>query len=93
MKPLELGKIVIESLVVYQFFMLPLFGQSSVVEDKQAVGVLQGRQAVRNENCGALFCPPPDGVANCPLGLRIDARRGLIQDQDGRVEQQRTGNG
>src|SRR5262245_63418703 len=66
----------------------PAFG-----EHHDEMGVLHGREAVRDDEDGAMRHQPVDGFLDEALGLRIEGARRLIQDEDGRIAQQRAGDG
>ena len=46
---------------------------------------------MRDHDRGSPAGPTPDGLADRPLRFGVDAGRGLIEDQDRRIEEQGTG--
>ena len=62
------------------------------VHHHQPVGLAQGRQAVSDGDRGAPFHQVVERLLDFLLGFGIDRRRGLVEDQDARVDQQRSRN-
>ncbi len=68
---------------------VPLSRTSSVMEHEDAVRALDRRQAMRDHHRRPALEQRLERVLDQPLGLRIDARRRLVEDQDRRVVGQR----
>ena len=64
-------------------------GDLAVVEDDDLVGVPDGRQAVRDRDRGAARARGVDGLLDRLLGLRVERARGLVEDEDRGVLEQR----
>ena len=61
------------------------FGQAAVVEDQDAVGVADGRQAVGDDDGSAALHEFFDGRLDELLGFGVDAAGGLVEDEDAGV--------
>ena len=68
-----------------------LVDQPAVLEHDHAVGPQDRREAMRDHHAGAPGEELVDGVSKQALGLRIDARRGFVEHQDGGIIQERPG--
>jgi hypothetical protein len=55
--------------------------------------VHDGREAVGDDEHGAAGEQPLDGLLHQPLALGVERARRLVEDEDGRVEQQGAGDG
>ena len=66
---------------------------AAAVHDEDLVGVADGREAVGDDEAGALRHEPVERLLDEPLGLRVHARGGFVEDEDGRVFEQRAGDG
>src|SRR5881409_1485353 len=71
----------------------PLLAQLALVQHEDAIRVLDGREAVGDDDRGAAAEELRERVLDQPLGLRIDARGRLIEDEDGRIVGQCPGEG
>ena len=71
--------------------MRPLLDDLAVLEDDDQVGVADRRQAVRDDERGAAVQEPPQRVLDLALRADVDRARRLVEDQDPRVGEQRTG--
>ena len=58
--------------------------QLAVVEDEYLVGALDGREAVRDDDGGAVAEHPLDGLLDELLGLCVDGASGLVEDEERR---------
>src|SRR5215212_6304352 len=67
--------------------------QLAVVEDEYLVGALDGREAVRDDDGGAVAQHPLDGPLDELLGLRVDGAGRLVEDEERRVEGERAREG
>ena len=63
--------------------------QLALVQHQDLVHVLDGRQPVRDGDRRAAGHQHVQRVADQELGLGVDARRRLVEDQDARIERQR----
>ena len=88
---LELIEPVVNASLTEQFLMGALLAQASFVEDENAVGILDGAQAVRDDNRGASGEQPVQGFANHHFGFCIDAGGGFVEDQEVRIMRQGAG--
>ena len=67
---------------------------TAVLEHHDSVGqVAQYRKTVGNQQDAAASHQADDGLQQLPLGERVETFGGFVQDQDGRVEQQRSRDG
>ena len=67
------------------------FAQLAFVHHQNAVGALDRRQPVRDDDRRAPFHHAGQRVAHAKLGLGIDARSGFVQNQEARIVRQRAG--
>src|SRR5215207_3449822 len=65
--------------------------QLAVVEDEYLVGALDGREAVRDDDGGAVAQHALDGLLDELLGLGVDGAGRLVEDEERRVEGERAG--
>ena len=70
----------------------PGFHQSALFEHDDPVGVGDARQSVGDHQRGSTLLQTLERLLNRRLVLRVDARQGFVEDQDGRVLQQRSSN-
>ena len=68
---------------------MPLLDQAALVEHQHLVGVLDGRQAVRDHQRGAVGHQVIERVLHQALGLGVERGGGLVEDQDRRVLEHR----
>ena len=73
----------------HQVLMRAPFHNAAALEDQNAVRVPDGGQPVRHHQGGAPLHQPVEGGLDGHLGLRIQGRGRLVQQQDWRVPQQR----
>ena len=66
---------------------------SAVVHDDDAVGGADGREAVRDDDGGAVVHQPVERVLDQPLAFRVERGRRFVEQKQGRVAQQRPGDG
>jgi hypothetical protein len=74
-----------------QLVVPPVLDDAAAVEHQDAVGMLHRGQPVRDHEHGAVLHQALECFLDQPLALGIQRRRGLVQQQDGRVPQQRAG--
>ena len=67
--------------------------QLAVVEDEYLVGALDGREAVRDDDGGAVAQDALDGPLDELLGLGVDGAGRLVEDEERRVEGERAREG
>jgi hypothetical protein len=66
---------------------------AAAVEDEDAVRVAERGEAVGDDEAGAAAHEPVDSALHLGLGDRVEARRGLVEEQDRRVREERAGDG
>ena len=75
----------------------PLVGAAlydfALVHDQDEVGVLEGTEAVGDDEGGAALDDLLHGLVDPVLGLRVHAGGGVVQDEDGWVQHQSPGDG
>ena len=74
---------------LHQVGVAALLGHPAAVEHQDAVQRAHGRQPVRDDDAGAALHQPLHRVLDQRLGVAVQARCRLIQDQDRRVGQER----
>src|SRR5262249_6238873 len=84
----ELG---VKTVDLEQLVVRALFVDEVVVEDDDLVGVLDRREAVRDRDGRAALHQVLEGVHDDLLRLRVERRRGLVEDEDGGVTDDRAG--
>ena len=75
----------------HEFLMCPLFHKRTILQHQDEVSSAHSAQAVRNDKRGAALHDCDHGLMDAPLRFHIHAGGRVIQDQDGRVEQDRSG--
>ena len=88
-RELQPGKARVKPTLGHQFVMRALCNDAAVVEHHNAVGTLDGRQAVRHDQHAAPLGQTFDRRLNRPLAFGIQRRGCLIQQQDRCVAQDR----
>src|SRR5580693_4364114 len=88
---LKLVEAVIDAALGQEFLMRALFAQTALVEDENAISVLNGAEAVRDYHGGAAFQQPIERFANHQFGLGVNARGGLIEYQELGIVREGTG--
>ena len=79
---LKLIEPVVDAAQSQKLLMRALFAQAPFVEDEDAVGVLNGAQAVGDHHGRAAGQQPVERFADQQLGLGIDAGGGFVEDQN-----------
>src|SRR5271156_2423346 len=69
--------------------MRTLLAQTALVENQNAIRVLNGAQAMRDHHSRAAFQKPVERVAYQEFRLGIDARCGFIEDHELRIVRER----
>ena len=75
----------------HQRFVVANFDDTTAVENDQAVGVAQRRQAVGDGDRGAPAHEIVERLLDFLLGCCVDRGRGLVEDQDLRIDEQGAG--
>ena len=65
--------------------------QLAFVHDEDRVGAANRRKPVGDDDAGAPFQQPVDGLLQAALGGRVEARRRLVEDDDARVVEEDAG--
>src|SRR5215470_5694206 len=76
-----------------QLFVRAAFDYLAVFEDQNLVGAANCREAVGDDEGGAPPPQRPQALLNHRLALAVQARRGLVEDQNPRIGKQRAGDG
>src|SRR2546427_3756489 len=90
---LEFVQFPVQAAACHQFGMSAAFHDAPLVQHHDQVGFLDRRKPVRDANRGA---PPHQflqRLLNGPLGFGVQRAGGFVEDQDGRVPQDRPGDG
>ncbi len=69
------------------------FHDSAIIQHEDLVSIPYRRESVRDDDDGSIGEEPVDRTLDEALRLAIQRRGGLIEDEDGRVAQYRTGDG
>ena len=88
---LELVEAVVDAALGEKFLMRALFAQAALVEDENAVGVLNGAQAMGDDERGAAGEQAVERFANQQLGFGVHAGGGFVENQEARIVRQRAG--
>ena len=65
--------------------MAALLDDAAGVQDDDTVGVADGRETVSDDQRGSVAQKPVQGRLYQHLGVGVDVRGGLVEDQDTRV--------
>ena len=65
--------------------MAPLFNNLTIFDDDNAIGIANGRESVRDNECRSVFENLFDGILNAFFGLGIDRRSRLIENEESGV--------
>jgi len=76
-----------------QLFVGPALDDPAAVDDQDGVGVPDRGQPMGDDERRPVFHDTGQGLLNQPLGLRIQGRGRLVQDQDRRILEQGPGQG
>src|SRR5260221_2161128 len=85
---LELVEAVIDAALGEKLLMRALLAETAFVEDEDAVGVLNGAEAMRDDEGGAAAEQAVEGIANQQLGFRVHAGSGLVEGEGVRILRQ-----
>ena len=86
-------QVTVEPTALQQFRMGSDLGQSALVEHQNLIGMLDRGETVRDDQGGPVRYEVGQGILHQTLGLIVERRCGLIQNQDRRIFQDRAGNG
>src|SRR5580765_5198012 len=86
---LQLIQAVIDAPLCQKFLVRALFAQAAFVEYQNAIGVLNGAEAVSDYQCGAAGQQFVQRFADQELGLGVHAGSGFIQNKETRIVCQR----
>ena len=90
---LEMMQTKVLSTEVDQFLVGALFDNLSLFEEDDAIGIPYGREAVSDDEGGAVFHKALQCLKNQRLGLGVEGAGWLIENQNRRVLEQSTSNG
>src|SRR6267142_2009389 len=65
--------------------MRALFAEAAFVEDEDTIGVLDGAEAMRDDQRGAAAEQAVEGIADLQLGLGVHAGGGFVEDKEARI--------
>ena len=88
---LKLVEAVVDAAPREQLLMRAFFAQAALVEDENAVRMLDGAQAMRDHERCAPFEQAVERLANHEFGFRVHAGGGFIQNQELRIVRERAG--
>src|SRR5579862_4903786 len=79
---LELVEAVVDAALGEEFLMGALFAEAAFVEDEDAVGVLNGAEAMGDDQGGAAAEQAIEGIADLQFGLGVHTGGGFIEDEE-----------
>ena len=82
-------ELVIGSFFRNQLFVAAAFDDAAVVEDHDDIGILDSRQAVRDDEHRAALHQLIHTALDDGLGARVDGRGRLVEDHDRRIGDRR----
>src|SRR5260370_13808307 len=85
---LELIQAIVNAALRQQFLVRALFAEASLVEHQDAVGVLDGAQAMGNDQRRASEEQAVERVAGQHFGLGVHARSGFVENEEARMLRQ-----
>ena len=77
---LQLVKAEIDATLREQFLVRAFFAQTAFVKHQDAIGVLDGAQAMGDYEGGAARQEAAEGFANQQFSFRVDAGSGFVED-------------
>src|SRR5678815_1402045 len=86
---LQLIETVVNAAAGEQFLMCAGLAEFALVQNQDAIHVLDGREPMRDSDRGSASHDHLEGAPNQELRFRTDARRRLVKDQHARIECQR----
>ncbi len=78
---LQLVEAVVDAALGEEFLVRTLFAEAALVEDKNAVGMLNGAETMRDDQRGAAAEQAIEGIADLQLGLGVDAGSSFVKDE------------
>src|SRR6266403_1285639 len=81
---LQLVEAVVDSALGEEFLVRALFAEAPLVEDEDAVGMLNGAKAMRDDQRGAAAEQAVEGIADLQLGLGVHAGSSFVEDEEAR---------
>src|SRR5690606_3562940 len=90
---LELVEAGVEAAALEELVVRALLAQLAAVEDEDAVGVLDGGEAMGDDDGGAAAHEGVERMLDLALERGVDGAGGLVEDEDERVEGERAGEG
>src|ERR1700693_4883782 len=84
---------VVEAMSREQLGMATLLDDLALIHDDDVVGVADGREAVRDHDAGSALSKSRHRLLDLDLGARVDTAGRLVQDQDGSIGQEGSGDG
>src|SRR6516162_314557 len=88
---LELVKTKVNAALREKLLMCAVLAQPALVKDEDAIGVLNGAQAMGNHEGGASGKQAAQGFADLQFGFGVHARGGLIENREARIVGQGAG--
>lgn len=93
LQALQVHQLGVPAVLAHQLRVRALLDDPALVEDVDDVGALDGAEAVGDGNGGAALGRLVQGGLDDVLGLGVEGRRGLVQEQDLGVADQGAGDG
>src|SRR5580692_53673 len=88
---LELVELPVEAALGEQFLVRAHLAELAFVHHKDGVGALHRRKTVRNKDTRAALDQAFEGAADAQFGVGVDARSGLVEDENAWVEGESAG--
>src|SRR6266850_4258651 len=88
---LELVEAVVDAALGEEFLVRALFAEAALVEDEDAVGMLNGAETMRDDQRGATAEQAVESIADLQLGLRVHAGSSFVKDEEARIVRQGAG--
>src|SRR5947209_1320615 len=82
---LELVEPVVDAALGQELLVRALLAKAAFVKDEDAVGMLNGAEAMRDHQRGAAAEQAVQGVANLELGSGVNAGGSFVQDEEARI--------
>ena len=88
---LELVETVVDAALGEKFLVGALFAEAAFMEDKDAVGVLDSAETVRDDESGAAAEEAVEGIADLQFGFGVHAGGGFVEDEEARIVREGAG--
>src|SRR5712671_3658577 len=85
---LELVEAVVDAALGEEFLVRALLAEATLVEDENAVGMLNGAEAMRDDQRGATAEQAVESIADLQLGLGVHAGSSFVKDEEARIVRQ-----